>query len=123
MKRVVGVFLRVSYFLVLLFFLVSYRGVALADGEGGPEISLPNPLGETETIPQLLEQIVRFLRDIASPIVAIVVIYGAFQILFAAGDPEKFATGKKTILYAVVGYAIIWIGWGIAKIIEDFIGS
>ena len=120
-------FWKKIFIILVLFGFLSFlpQDVVFASGHGGPEggISLPNPLGETETIPQLLEQIVRFLRDIASPIVAIVVIYGAFQILFAAGDPEKFATGKKTILYAVIGYAIIWIGWGIAKIIEDFIGS
>lgn len=107
----------------LLFFLP--QNAVFADGNVGPPkgINLPNPLGLTETIPQLLEKIIRFLGEIASPIVAIIVIYGAFQILFAAGNPEKFATGKKTILYAVIGYAIIWIGWGIAKAIADFIGG
>ena len=39
------------------------------------------------------------------------------------GEPEKFATGRKTILYAVLGYAIIWIGRGIAIIIENLLKS
>ena len=85
---------------------------------------LPNPLGgSTCTIPDLLKKIVDFLVLIASPIAAGMIIYGAFQILFAGGDPEKFKTGKRTILYTVVAYAIIFIGWGITSIIEDVLGG
>ena len=84
-------------------------------------IKLDNPL-EQHTIEGLLEAIVRFLRNIAAPIAAGMIIYGAYQILFAAGDPEKIKTGKRTILYTVIGYAIIWIGWGITSIIREIIG-
>ena len=83
-------------------------------------ISLPNPLGTTTTVSELINNIIRALRDyIAPPIVGIMIIYGAFQILFAAGSEEKFKTGKKTILYAVIGYAIILIASGISSIIVD----
>ena len=83
-------------------------------------LSLPNPLGEgASTIPQLLERIAKFLVLLAAPLVAIMVLFGAYQMLFAAGDPEKFGTGKKTILYVVIGYAIILIAWGVTGIIES----
>ena len=39
--------------------------------------------------------------------------------VFAQGDPEKFAKGKKTILYTAIGYGIILIGWGFVTIIQD----
>lgn len=83
-----------------------------------PPIPLPNPLGTTTTIALLIEKIVAFLQTIAIPILAIMVIWGAFQILFAAGDPEKFKKGQKTILYSVIGFAIILIANGIAAIVE-----
>ena len=89
----------------------------------GATIDLPNPLGSTSDIPSIIERIVRFLRDIAAPIVAGMVIYGAYQILFAGGDPEKFATGRRTILYAALGYAIIWIGWGVASLIRSILSG
>lgn len=96
--------------------------LAAGPGEGSycppGKTCLPNPLGETQTVRQLIEEIVTWLRDLGAPIAAVVIIYGAFQILTAGGDPEKFATGKKTILYAVIGYGIIFVGWGIVKIIE-----
>ncbi len=41
----------------------------------------------------------------------------------AAGNEEKFATGKRTVLYAVIGYAIILIGWGITSIIQSLLSQ
>ncbi|MDP2704328.1 MAG: pilin [bacterium] len=75
------------------------------------------------TIEGLLERIVGWLRLIAAPIAAGMIIYGAYQMLFAAGDPEKFKAGRQTILYTVIGYAIIWIAWGITSIIEKFLAT
>lgn len=116
-------FFLVLGFVIALFTLILGSGIfgtALADTHG---VALPNPLGETGTIPELLEKIVSWLILIASPIAAGMIIYGAFQILFAAGDPEKFKIGKRTILYTVVAYAIIFVGWGIVSIIEDVLGG
>ena len=42
--------------------------------------------------------------------------------LFAGGDPEKFKSGKMTILYAAIGYAIILISKTIASIIKSIFG-
>ena len=107
---------------ISLLSLFVVTGMAFAQGDGTQGTGLSNPLA-ADTIPELLENIVRFLRNIAAPIVAIMIIVGAFQILFAAGDPEKFKKGKDTILYTVIGYAIIWIGWGITSIIEDILSG
>lgn len=108
-------------FLILGFFVVPS---ALASDSAGhtTDGTLPNPLGDTSTIPQLLDKIVGFLFAIAVPIAAGMIIYGAFQILFAGGDPEKFKTGKKTILYTVIAFVIIAISKGLAKLIKDILG-
>ena len=51
------------------------------------------------------------------------VIYGGFQILTAGGTPEKFTTGRKTILYAVIGYGIIIISKGVTLILKQLLGG
>ena len=62
--------------------------------DGGTH-DLPNPLG-SGTISDLINRIIDALvKNIAPPILTIMVIYAAFQILTAGGDPEKFKTGKK----------------------------
>lgn len=90
--------------------------------EGGP-VTLDNPIG-TDKITGVINNIIIGLRDtIAPPLVAIAVLYGGFLMLFASGDPEKFQKGKKAILYAMVGYAIILIAGGITSLIYDIIGA
>ena len=92
--------------------------------DGGSGVHLDNPLGEDATIMSVLKSIIDGLRDkIAPPIVAIMVLYGGFQMLFAGGVPENFSKGRKTILYAVVGYAIIFIASGISDIIKNILSA
>lgn len=84
-----------------------------------PGVTLPKLLkGDITDIPSLLKTIVSFLQTIAIPILAIMVIWGAFQMMFAAGNPENFKKGQKTIIWAVIGFAIILIANGIAAIVE-----
>ncbi|PIW97782.1 hypothetical protein COZ81_00735 [Candidatus Jorgensenbacteria bacterium CG_4_8_14_3_um_filter_38_10] len=86
-------------------------------------IGLSNPIG-SGTIADVVTKIVDGLRDyIAPPIVAAMILFAAFQILTAGGNEEKFKKGKKTLLYAVIGYAIIIISSGIIYLIEDVLGA
>ncbi len=55
----------------------------------------------------IANKIIDFLILIGGPIAAIMVLWGGFQIMTAAGDPEKFATGRKTIFYAAIGLVVI----------------
>ncbi len=91
-------------------------------GSGNP-LSLPNPLGDASTIPQLLQRIMNFLIIIATPIAGIMVLWSAYQILTAAGDEEKFKKGKKTLLYVVIGFALIVISSGIVSIVTGVLNG
>lgn len=86
----------------------------------GDGISLPNPLGCTSTFPELLDKILAFLRTSGAIVASIMIVIGAFQILFAGGDPEKFATGRRTIVYTAIAYAIILLASGVSFVIKDF---
>ena len=99
--------------------------LAQDEDEFGTEETIPliNPLGTESTIGDIITNILSGLQLIAIPIVAIMVLVGGFQIMFAGGDPEKFKTGKKTILYTVVGYAIILVASGITFIIQEILSG
>ena len=110
------------FVLISAILYLSSKSIVFAQGEGeGPsQITLDNPL-KYGTIPELIEGIMSWLITLGAPIATGMVIYGALQILFAGGSEEKFATGKKTILYAVVGYAILILSFGIASIIKQLL--
>lgn len=103
---------------VLLLFLKINE--VLAAKEGGPVISgeLTNPL-KSDDIIGVLNGIFQFLAEIGVPLLAIFISIGGFQILTAAGSPEKIKTGKDTILYATIGYIVVLCAWGVIYIIEE----
>jgi len=90
-------------------------------GTGGRPIKLPNPL-RAGTIPELIQEILKFLVAAGAPVATLMIIIGAYQMLFAGGSPEKFETGKKTILYTVIAYVIILLALGLASVIKDILG-
>lgn len=90
---------------------------------GGQTITLPNPLGTGTTFVTLLNNFLAFLLTAGAIIATIMIVIGAFQMLFAAGDPEKFAKGKKTILYTVIAYAILLVSSGLVAVIKNFFST
>lgn len=86
-------------------------------------VSLENPLSGGDTFEQILCTVGDWLRDIGIPIAVIMILVGAFQLMTSGGEPEKLNRGKKTILWTVVGYAILFIGWGIAEVISNVLGG
>ncbi len=85
------------------------------------EITLCNPLGAGSTIADVLKKILNEITLILSFIIPIIIIIGAFQMMFAAGNPEKFATGQKTIVYAIIGYVVVLLANGIISIVKSIL--
>lgn len=52
----------------------------------------------------------------------ILIIWGAFAILFATGDPEKMKKGRSIIIYAIVGIAIALFARVIPSIVRFIMG-
>ncbi len=91
-------------------------------GGGSVTINLTTPISCTN-FSCVFERIMNTLFWIAVPLTGIMVIIGAFQILTAAGNPEKFKSGKKTLLYAVIGFAVVLISGGVVPIIMSIFGG
>lgn len=86
------------------------------------EFAIQNPL-KAGTVPEILDTVARFLFNIALAFVIIMVLWGGFQILTAAGRPEQIDKGKKTLLYAVVGTVVILVAGGIADLVGNILGG
>lgn len=66
----------------------------------------PSGLAELEFIPFLIS-LIKFALGFIAVVALIVIIYGGFLYVTAAGDESKAANGKRAILYALVGILII----------------
>ncbi|MGB7957566.1 MAG: pilin [Minisyncoccia bacterium] len=99
--------------------------IAFAQNNSAPPLT--NPLavnGSNPTFQTILSNVTSFLLLIAAPICGIMVVWGGFQMITARGNPEKFSEGKKTLLYAAVGFIVIIFASSVVPLIQSiFTGS
>ena len=136
--------LKISFlaFLVLLFLVFFISNITIADNptqgpysppepgpggatgnsRGGTSIPLENPLG-TNSIIGIINKILSYLIYISVPFLALMILVGGFQILFARDSAEKVQSGRKTIQWAVIGFAIILVSKGVALILLQVLGG
>ena len=94
------------------------RSPQFAAAAGGIEIKPPITI---TTIPELVEVITNWAFWLGMVLAPLMILVGAFYFLTAAGDPKRIATGKKVILWTIVGLGIILFSKVIISIIESIL--
>jgi hypothetical protein len=82
----------------LLLFVSNYSLAASA--------TFGNPLG-SDTIEAVLNNISTYLKSIAGVIAVIFIVIGGIMYMISGGSTEMMERGKKTIIYAMAGLAIV----------------
>ncbi len=91
------------------------ENVNFYDGSGKP-ITLINPLGDNDiTLPKLIERILSIALKIGTPLVALAIIYTGYLFIAAQGNPTKLGEAKKTLVFVLIGAAILLGAYAIAK--------
>lgn len=89
----------------------------------GIEATFDNPLGETSDIYTLVMKILDFLIILAFPLSAILIVYAGLLYITSAGNAEKIKTAQKTLIWALIGFAIVLIAKSVPPIIEEFLSG
>ncbi|MBI2631091.1 hypothetical protein HYW73_02645 [Candidatus Nomurabacteria bacterium] len=83
-----------------------------------------NPLcGTAGSIPELIQKILEGALKIGIPLLALAVIYSGFLFVAARGNSEKLGKAKDTLLYTLIGGAILLGSWAIAELIANTVTS
>ncbi|HEX4104174.1 MAG TPA: pilin [Candidatus Paceibacterota bacterium] len=91
---------------------------------GNTNLVLQDPLGGScTTLSCPLTAVTNFLFTIAIPLCGIMILIGGFQMMTASGDPEKFSKGRKTLLYAVIGFVVVLLAGSVAALIQNIFGG
>ena len=104
------------------------QGVSLAmaqgggGGGGGVTISIPNPIGG-RTFIDVAKSVGDALTAFGIPILGIMIVWGGLQLITSGGAPDKISAGRKTLTYAVIGFAIILLAKEIPVAIQELLGS
>ena len=78
-----------------------------------------NPLNSTSTLQDLIKNVLEKALYIGVPIIALAIIYSGFLFVSAVGNPEKIGKAKDTLLYTLIGAAILLGSWAIAQLITS----
>jgi Type IV secretion system pilin len=89
----------------------------VTQGTGSGDLVLINPLG-TSDFATVLNSVENFMIYLAIPICTIMVLVGAFKLVTSSGDPEKTKSGRNTILYAAIGFAVVILAKGVTGFIQ-----
>lgn len=90
-----------------------------APGPGQPVEFEITPPTQVRTLTDLARAVARFLLQIAIPIAVIIIIWAGVLILTSQGNKDRITQGRKALLYAVIGLAVILIGQGFVTLVQS----
>lgn len=108
--RILSVILKYSF--VAIFAVMLLAPVLFVNAEMGTGTSVKttinNPLGDNiKDIPSFIKAIIDIVVLIGVPIVTLAIIYSGFLFVKAQGNPEQLTNAKKTLLYTLIGAALL----------------
>ena len=83
------------------------------------QFQLKNPLGATGDLNTFLQNILKAMVLLLTPVVVIMVLYSGFLFVSARGNVEKLGDAKKALLYTLIGAAIVLGAQGFATILKN----
>ncbi|OGL70505.1 hypothetical protein A3C17_04010 [Candidatus Uhrbacteria bacterium RIFCSPHIGHO2_02_FULL_53_13] len=76
--------------------------------------ALYNPLGEV-SVPLLIGRVIQAVLGISGSIALLMFVWGGFLWLTSAGKPERIKSGQDTLLWSVIGIAVIFGAYAIVN--------
>lgn len=64
-----------------------------------------------------IKSFINWMLGLLSLIALVVLLYGGFQMVTAAGDDAKYKSGFTILKQAGIGLAVIWLSWFVVSII------
>ena len=131
MFRMRSYFLKISIVVVSLLGFMSLSPVTvLADCDatttagaiacGSDESAgVPSSSNPTDSLDSTISDILNVLSVAIGIIAVVMLMIGGFRYITSGGVAERVATAKKTILYAMVGIAVVALSQTIAKFVLD----
>ena len=113
----------VTLSLLLVFLCVPLVAQAQIGGAPAPRPdaveppTFENPLGETNTIGQVLVNIIRWLLGITGALALLAIIWSGIQFIISIGNEQQLQRAKKSLMWAIIGLVVIFLAFVIVELI------
>lgn len=87
-------------------------------------LEIPNPLqcgNQDCDFVGIIKKLTEILRTLAIPLGTVMIIIGGIQYMTAGGNEERANKAKKTLLYTVIGVAIVLAADFLVGIVQDIL--
>ncbi len=91
-----------------------------AGGSSQPvNVGIPNPLGEIDSLAELVFKIVEFVISFSYVIIAFFIILSGFKFVLAQGNEEKLTEAKQMLKYTIIGAFLVIGAQIIVEVLKD----
>jgi hypothetical protein len=98
--------------------LAQVTGDAPIDDSSTGIVTIVNPISSTSIV-DLIRTVLEGVIKIGMPVVVLAIIYCGFLFVQAQGKPAEIEKARKSLIYTLVGAAILIGSWAIAQLIVD----
>lgn len=85
--------------------------------------TIEDPLaGKFVTITDIINKLIPYVFRLAGLIMFLILIWGGFELLTSAGNPEKVKSAQGKITNAIIGFIIIFAAYWIVQVLEIVFG-
>ena len=95
-------------------------GAALAGARECPPDEICNPIASDDLI-SLVKAVGAWVYKLAFPVAVVMIIYAGALLMLSQGNTKLIERGRKMLLYAVIGLAVILIGRGFFTLIRSIL--
>lgn len=76
-------------------------------------------LSRFNSVPDLVFGIINYALIMLGIITTLMIIYGGFLMVLSAGNEERLNAGRKTLTWAIIGFALALLSFSIVAIVQN----
>ena len=73
-------------------------------------------------IGDIISALLPYIFVLAGLVLLLMLIFGGFQLMTSAGDPKGMEAGKNRVMYAIIGFLIIFASFWLVQILQVIFG-
>jgi len=111
-------------FLLIIFLFSAFLCLPVLGANPQATVNLANPLSTDFDNPAvLIGFIIKAILGIIGGVTLVMMVYGGFQWLTAAGNEEKIKNGTQTMLWAGIGLVLVFSSYVLAQTVMNIISG
>lgn len=75
-----------------------------------------------DCVPIVLQNIINFMVLFAGIVCVFLIVFSGYKFIMSEGDPEKVASARKTLTYAIAGFLFVLASFWLLNLIAVFTG-